>query len=80
MKAKSVYKFRRFFNQNYLRVIFDTFKIKVFANMPLKRLNSFMFNEDTLKLLKLHRVVAKNQHELRLRFFNTFVKNSNIRK
>eukprot|EP00347_Sterkiella_histriomuscorum_P006294 403353320 len=77
LKAKAVYKFRKFFNQNFLRVMFNTLKIKLFSDLPTKKINNLFFNEDTLKLLKMHRILSKNYHTLRVKFFNAFVNHNN---
>ncbi|CDW76403.1 UNKNOWN [Stylonychia lemnae] len=69
-KAKAVYKFKKFFNVKKLRIYFDIFLIKsLFGSIKVSPL---LFNEDTVRLMKLHKVVTKRANSLRTKFFQAF--------
>ena len=73
MKAKAVYKFRKVFNQKYLKTQFDIWMLKAFGSV--KKLGRFILNPEAKRLIELGRLLNKRLMVLNASFFKPFVRN-----
>lgn len=75
LKAKGIYKMRKFFNARKLKVHFDAFLIKTYAFGFSGRL----FHLESLRLVKMHQILSRAVRAINEKVFGAFLRNSRHR-
>jgi hypothetical protein len=71
IRAKSVYKIRKLFNQHRLKTVFDALMIKTYS----LNFRTCLYNLEGRRLLKIHSILSRSIRKLNEKVFEAFTNN-----